>query len=440
MKKKNTKNSVYKGNGRTDVSKKGDAKKKTSAPITSKRKKGTPNVAILAALSAVLLIVAIIVIAKGPYDERGLEYTINADGATCTITDVGSCIVRKVEIPEYIDGYKVTAIGKDLFYGYGNIGNKGAGVVYSKLKEITIPDSVTSIGQGAFAGCCKLQSVKLPANLETLGYGAFSDCTNLKDVILPESLRELGDAVFLRCSALEKMVIPDSVTEIGGGMFYECVSLKEVQISANVTKIGVQAFDGCSSLKEFEIPDGVTEIAYRTFALCSSLEKISVPDGITYIGEWAFASCVNLAELYIPDGVTEIGHHAFYECKKLKEITLPDSVKKLDFYDVDGKGSYAQTFQDCFALETLTLSASLEEIQSRAFDGCLALQTLEIPVSVKKLGRAILAGSGIKTLRYEGTVAQWNAMEKKADWFASTGLTEVICSDGTVKLETTSAE
>ena len=82
----------------------------------------------------------------------------------------------------------------------------------------------------------------------------------------------------------------------------------------------------------------------------------------------------------------------------------------------------------------------MEEIQDRTFDGCLALQTIEIPVSVKKLGVAVLAGAGIKTVRYEGTVAQWNAMEKNENWFAVTDLTEVICSDGTVTIKTASAE
>jgi hypothetical protein len=105
-------------------------------------------------------------------------------------------------------------------------------------------------------------------------------------------------------------------------------------------------------------------------------------------------------------------NHAFFECKKLKEITIPDSVTKIGVY----------AFNDCFALETLTVSESLEEIGDRTFDGCMALQTLEIPVSVKKLGVAVLAGSGIKTLRYEGTVAQWNEMEKNE-------INDVVSSD-----------
>ncbi|MBR7100346.1 MAG: leucine-rich repeat domain-containing protein, partial [Clostridia bacterium] len=137
-----------------------------------------------------------------------------------------------------IDGNLYTKDGKTL-------------VQYASGKTATqfiIPDSVTSIGEGAFAYCYDLTSVVIPESVTSIEESAFAYCNNLTNIVIPDSVTSIGTWAFSHCISLTSVVIPNSVTTIGDHAFYRCESLTSVVIPESVTTIGDHAFYRCESL------------------------------------------------------------------------------------------------------------------------------------------------------------------------------------------------
>ena len=231
----------------------------------------------------------------------------------------------------------------------------------SSLTSVTIPDSVTEIGKGAFCNCTNLQEFKGKLASED-GRGIIIDGVfelfapaGLAEYTIPNSVTTIGDGAFWDCDSLTSVTIPDSVTTIGEDAFYRCYSLTSVTIPDSVTAIGWHAFNRCSNLQEFNgkfasedgrcliidgvlnsfapaglteytIPDSVTTIGDCAFAECSSLTNVTIPDSVTTIGGYAFCDCTGLTSVTIPDSVTTIGNEAFSYCLSLTSVTIPDSV------------------------------------------------------------------------------------------------------------------
>ena len=169
-------------------------------------------------------------------DSSGLDYEVNEDGKTCTVTGMGVCNDADVVIPEYIDGYQVTAIGKNAFWSR------------IWITSVTMPDSVVSIGRSAFEDCEQLKSITLSSSLETIGIHAFQGCRSLKTLSLPDSLILIDGGAFSGCNALTEVIIPDRITSISSGMFRDCKKLMSITFPAGITDIGDGAFAGCPNL------------------------------------------------------------------------------------------------------------------------------------------------------------------------------------------------
>ena len=171
-------------------------------------------------------------------------------------------------------------------------------------------------------------------------------CKSLTNITIPDSVTSIGNFAFYNCRGLTSITIPDSVTSIGKSAFSLCSSLTSITIPDSVTSIGESAFDSCRSLISITIPDSVTSIEKYAFYGCSSLTSITIPDSVTSIGKYAFYNCSGLTSITIPDSVTSIGNYTFNGCSSLTSITIPDGVNSIG-YDV---------FKNCTNLKTISLS------------------------------------------------------------------------------------
>ena len=120
------------------------------------------------------------------------------------------------------------------------------------IGNLTIPNSVTSIYDGAFDECTGLTSLTIGNSVTSIGNGAFRDCSGLTNVTIPNSVTEIGLGAFDGCIGLTSVTIPNSVTSIGDRAFYECSGLTSVTIPNSVTSIGNYAFNGCSGLTRID--------------------------------------------------------------------------------------------------------------------------------------------------------------------------------------------
>ena len=192
------------------------------------------------------------------------------------------------------------------------------------LREITLPLSVTSIGNWAFGECLNLQRIEIPSSVTSIGDVAFVHCESLQSIELPSSVTSIGNYVFRCCSSLTSIKVDEgnmSYRDINGILFTK--DLKRIicypegtrdekyVIPSGVTSIGDEAFSDCNSLCEIEIPSGVTSIGDEAFFGCSNLRSIEIPSSVTNIGDSAFKDCKNLYKIKILSGVMSIGDGAF---------------------------------------------------------------------------------------------------------------------------------
>lgn len=301
---------------------------------------------------------------------------------------------NNITVPIMKDGYYVTEIADEAFYGCGiteitlpsglnSIGEKAFADCY-KLENVTIPDSVTSIGKSAFAGCGKLKNITVPDGVTEIAENLFHGCGGLTSITIPDSVTSIGSGAFGDCSGLESISLPftgesnngennthfgyifgandysnnsycvpaslktaviTQGTAIADKAFYGCDGLESITIPTAVTDIGSSAFENCRGLTVFTMPEGVSDIGSSAFCGCSGLTEITIPKGVAVIDTSAFKGCGGLTEIVIPEGVTDIGTSAFEGCSGLTEITVPDSVTYI------GYGA----FKDCTKIESVTL-------------------------------------------------------------------------------------
>ena len=347
------------------------------------------------------------------------KYSLDEDG-NATITGYSGS-VSALAIPQTIDGHKVVAIGEGAFKG-------------TCLVNVTIPDTVTVIGDSAFENCDNLKNVKISENLKKLGMMAFGNCDALTEieipknittvaynefynpvrgpftgsnslqtvvfeegmtwlpgyilagcsgfttVKIPETVTEIGKGAFRDCSRLESITIPDTVTMIGDSAFENCDNLKNVKISENLKKLGMMAFGNCDALTEIEIPKNITTVAYNEFynpvrgpfTGSDSLQTVVFEEGMTWLPAYILSGCSGFTTVKIPETVTEIGGGAFRDCSRLESITIPDTVTMI--------GDSA--FENCDNLKNVKISENLKKLGMMAFGNCDALTEIEIPKNI----------------------------------------------------------
>ena len=172
----------------------------------------------------------------------------------------------------------------------------------------TIPDGVTAIINGAFAGCSGLTSVTIPDGLTAIGGWAFQDCSGLTSITLPNSLTSIGSCAFRSCSGLTSITIPKSLTSLELGAFQDCSGLTSIKVESGNTKYDSR--DNCNAIIEMAsstlivgcqnttIPKTVRGIQHYAFQGCSGLTSITIPNSVMSIGSCAFSGCSGLLNVY----------------------------------------------------------------------------------------------------------------------------------------------
>ena len=374
------------------------------------------------------------------------EYRINDDGI-CITKYIGKNSV--VKIPDSVKsiayhafyecsgltsvtiGNGVTSIDKEAFENCSalkkiNVSKNNSayssvdGILYDKNKtqiiyvpyaiqgSITIPDSVTSIGGSAFAGCSGLTSVTIPNSVTSISSYAFEGCTKLTSVTIPNSVTSIGNYAFSGCTGL---------TSISGSATNASTVAKQANSSSftvNITSgtsIGKDAFKRRLGLTSVTIPDSVTSIGYSAFEDCTGLTSVTIGNGVTSIDKYAFGGCTGLTSIYYTGdvaswcGISGLGtvmsssRTLYIGGKKVEgDLIIPNSVTSI--------GSFA--FRGCSGLTSITIPDSVTSIGQEAFYGCTGLTSVTIGKGVTSIGDSAFSYcKGLTSIYYTGDVASW---------------------------------
>ena len=254
---------------------------------------------------------------------------------------------------------------------------------YSRLTMITIPNSLTKIGDNAFAQCKNLTSIVVPNSVTEICSGAFSDCTSLENILLPENL-----------------------ITIKSYTFYECKNLESIQLPSSLTSIGSMAFRDCEKLNNVEIPDNVTSLGSYCFSDCQSLASIKFPAFLEEIDQWCFHRC-GFKSLELPSSIKMIYYNAFSECEELETVYFPEALEYIS----------PKAFQDCFRLNNLIISQEnpffstdgpflLNKAGNKLLAYPMAAGDVVVPEGLTEVGQDALTSSSIASITFSSTIRE----------------------------------
>ena len=287
------------------------------------------------------------------------------------------------------------------------------------MANVTIGNSVDSIGSNAFDDCRSLISIHIPASVSFIMNTAFSKCPNLasitvasdnpvydsrencnaiiisssgrlrigcKNTIIPNTVTTIGPLAFEGCTGFTAINIPNSVTSIGSGAFMACSNLADVTISNSVTTISSGAFASCSSLTSIDIPSSVTTIETAAFS-STGLTEITLPNTLLTLGERVFSSCNSLTAITIPASVTSIGKGLVNQCDALNSITVESDNQYYDSRENCNAIIETATNKLIIGCQNTVIPSSVTAIGDDAFYYCLGLTNVTIPDGVTSIGQ-----------------------------------------------------
>lgn len=380
---------------------------------------------------------------------------------------------KNVVIPPTYNGKPVTRIGSQAIFQE------------DAMETCMLPNTITTLEYGVFRCCDNIKTVTIPKSLKTMGANIFSQCPKLDAVTLPASLTSIGTNMFIYCPELESVYIPKSVKTIKTGSYVtligDCPSFTEVivdednsyfcsidgnlynksgtkliyyavgkkeetfVIPSTVKTLGNYCFAGANNLKAMTVPntvetfkgyefykcdgletviieDGIIKLTNGLFYQCKALKRVVIPESVTYIDNVCFRDCESLCEAELHSTLTYVGYAAF-RYNKFTSLTLPGSVKTVEY----------AAFAVSHSLRTVTLGEGITKIDEDAFYYCDALTEIYIPSTVTYIGEnAFQNCTKLQKISFNGTKAEWLAIEKDPKWNRSTGSYKIYCTDGTI--------
>ena len=366
------------------------------------------------------------------FESAGIYYNITGNNTVeVTYSDLDhNSYSGSISVPETVTNngteYSVTKIGEYAFQR-------------SAVTSVSMPESITSIGQYACNECGSLETVVLPTNLDDFsGWCIFRRCRNLKNIAIPENVTEIPNGTFENCLSLAAITIPQGVGEIGSNAFYGCSSLTSIEIPEGVEYLYEQVFYGCTALESVKLPQNLFQIGKNCFSNCGALSDISLPSSIEIIAEGAFQYCQNITTIVLPDGVASIPESCFDGCSSLESVTIPEGVTTIGknaFFgcnlnaltlpeSLDTIGSCA--FKNNSSLKSVNIPAKVKTIKNFAFNNC-GLTELVIPEGVQAIGNYAFYENSLKNLTLPSTITSIG------DWvfYHNNNLESIICNAAT---------
>ncbi|MDE6241399.1 MAG: leucine-rich repeat domain-containing protein [Anaeroplasmataceae bacterium] len=356
---------------------------------------------------------------KYEYYSKGLEFDLNSDGISYSVSSIGTATDLEIVIPRSYNNLPVTSIKEKAFENCTKITNIiigsnieaiGRNAFYncSNLSVINLPDSVIRIEELAFAECSSLHSIKIPATIETIDSTAFQNCEVITNAVIPEMVislisksnlesveiisgENIKDYAFKDCSKLTNVIIFKDIISMGYGCFSGCSSLESLtipfagsdrdgKISGEFKYIFGQAQYENSYEVDCYIPETSSHIKYY---LPNNLQKVTLTN-TNALYEHAFSSCSKITEIILPNNLRYIYKSAFYGCSGLKGIDIPESVTYIDEY----------VFSYCQNIEYLSLT------------GHPTIKPLAASSSYWRIKKAIVAGEFLGNFGSLGSVEE----------------------------------
>lgn len=307
------------------------------------------------------------------------------------------------------------------------------------LAEITMGSGLKRIGDQAFSDCFALTAIELPNGVTGIGTMAFSGCNSLATITIPDSVVSIGGGAFNNTAWIDHqpdglvyagkvayqykgsvgsnttLVLADGTVGIAANAFSGCPRLTDIVIPDSVVSIGVGAFYETNWYNAK--PDGLVyagHIAYKYKGTMPQNTAVVLEEGTTAIADDAFSNCSGMTSIVIPDSVVHIGNDSFYYCSGLTELDLPESLTHIG----------SQAFRFCTGLTNLTLPAGVTSVEKGAFQSCSELKHISIPSSVTSIGETAFGYhfdsliAGVTIYGREGSKAESYANENEMAFFA----------------------